>query len=366
MEVTEAIRNQIDELRREKAMRFDSLILDLQTEIRSKNTQMKDTWRQFEEAVVAYEKLSSISADIPESVDEDEDENEGPLLRERSASKIASDDEDDYYEKSGLSIQDLEAAGYEYSMPQPKSTEPSDSYNNNYMDKSLVDRSRSATTEGESPQSTLPFPTSAGTYTAATVVIPEKKPAVTENKRTSMSSIASSKALLHDGPKRKAQAKCKRLQYIVKALEASIAESQYKLVYTREDYQRSLQALDDLEDDLCSISTRFEENEKMSLGHFFTALQTKQDQSIVEVYKDLKEYKTRNNDQIHRGQKRKRPVDQDVTLLSIGEEDELPLAKVSRTEAKGKPVLKTLLAVGTLTAIAAATGYANGYLPASL
>jgi hypothetical protein len=350
-------------------MRFDSLILDLQTEIRSKNTQMKDTWHQFEEAVVAYEKLSSISADIPESVDEEEDESEGPLLRERSASKIASDDEDDYYEKSGLSIQDLEAAGYEYNMPQPKSTEQSDSYNNNYMDKSLVDRSRSATTEGESPQSTLPFPTSAGTYTAATVVIPEKKPAVTEDKRTSMSSVASSKALIHDGPKRKAQSKCKRLQHIVKALEASIAESQYKLVYTREDYQRSLQALDDLEDDLCSISTRFEETEKMSLGHFFSALQTKQDQSIVEVYKDLKEYKTRNNDQIHRGQKRKRPVDQDqaVNLLSIGEQNELPLAKVSRTEAKppGKPVLKTLLAVGTLTAIAAATGFANGYLPAS-
>ncbi|KAG2175800.1 hypothetical protein INT44_000278 [Umbelopsis vinacea] len=339
-------------------MRFDSLILDLQTEIRSKNTQMKDTWRQFEEAVVAYEKLSSMSADIPV----DDEEEEDALLRERSASKLASDDEDDYYEKSGLSIRDLEAADYDYAMA--KSSEQSESYNNNYMDKSLVDRSRSATTEGESPQSTLPIPTSAGTYTAATVVIPEKKPAVTEDKRTSMSSIASSKA--HDGPKIKAQLKCKRLQYIVKALEASIAESQYKLVYTREDYQRSLQALDDLEDDLCSISTKFEENEKMSLGHFFTALQTKQDQSIVEVYKDLKEYKTRNNDPIHRGQKRKRSIDdQDVTLVSVDEE--LPVAKVSRTEGSGgKPVLKTLLAVGTLTAIAAATGYANGYLPASL
>jgi hypothetical protein len=352
-------------------MRFDSLILDLQTEIRTKNTQMKDTWRQFEEAVVAYEKLSSISADIPESVDE-EDENDAPSPRERSASKHnESDDEDDYFEKSPLSIQDLEAASYEYSMGQTKTTEPVDAYNNNYMDKSLLDRSRSATAEGESPQSTLPFPYSTGTYTAATVVIPEKKPAVPENKRTSMSSVASSKALINDGPKRKAQSKCKRLQHIVKALEASIAESQYKLVYTREDYQRSLQALDDLEDDLCSISTRFEENEKKSLGHFFSALQTKQDQSIVEVYKDLKEYKTRNTDQVNRGQKRKRPIDedQDVNLLSIGEQGDQPPTKIARTEVKpkstGKPVLKTMFAIGTLTVIAAATGYASGYLPAS-
>lgn len=358
-------------------MRFDSLILELQTEIRAKNSQTKETWRQFEEAVVAYEKISSISADIPESVDEESEhediqEDIAPSPRAASESKPDNSDDEDYYQDKGISLQELDESGYAY---QPQPTEQNEGmYNNNYMDKSLLDRSRSATTDGE--ESTLPLAHS-GTYTApvaaASVVIPERNPVrpVIGNERMSIGSVASSRLIRNDVPKKKAQAKCKRLQHVLKALEASIAESQYKLAFTREDYQRSLQALDDLEGELCTISTQFEEKEKMSLGHFFSALQTKQDQSIVEVYKDLKEYRTRSTDS-HRGTKRKRQIDQDdyedetMCLLAVGpvENDGQPALKVARTEStSGKPVLKTLFAIGTLTALAAAGGYLAGYLP---
>jgi hypothetical protein len=359
-------------------MRFDSLILELQTEIRAKNSQMKDTWRHFEEAVVAYEKISSVSTDIPESVDEESEpediQEDAPSPREASEGKVMESEEDDeYYDKAGLSMAELADNSFAYE-PQPtKSTEHTEGgLYNNYMDKSLLDRSRSATTDGEDNQSTLPL-AHTGTFAApgTSVVIPETNPGrpAPSNGRPSIGSVASSKLNNNDSPKRKAQAKCKRLQHLLKALEASIAESQYKLVFTREDYQRSLQALDDLEDELCTISTRFEEDEKESLGHFFSALQTKQDQSIVEVYKDLKEYRTRSTDTSHRGTKRKRTFDQDeaVSLLAVApveDHDDRRPSKTARTQSStAKSVLKTFLAIGTVTAIAAATGIATGHLP---
>ncbi|KAM3582326.1 hypothetical protein VKS41_004971 [Umbelopsis sp. WA50703] len=375
MEVTEAIRDQIDELRRDKAMRFDSMILELQTEIRSKNSMIKDTWRQFEAAVAAYEKISSASTDIPESLDDDQDidqdEDSAEAMTPREASHGVSPEVDrlehDDYEDQ-FSMQDLDDSSYLYDAAPSKHND--DGLYDNYLDKNLIRRSRSHTTDGDgSPNATLPL--ASNTYSApvtatAAVTIPEKKPRPSiGNERTSLSSIASSKALAHSGPKRKAHAKCKRLQQLLKTLETALAETQFKLVFTREDYQRSLQALDDLEEELCTISTRFEENQKNSLGHFFNTLQDKQDQSIIEVYKDLKEYKGLQ------GVKRKRLLDEEsVSLLAVGPASKEPVGtKKPRTDhvkpGGGKRVIKTFLAFSTVTALAAATGIATGYLPSS-
>lgn len=358
-------------------MRFDSMILELQTEIRSKNSMIKDTWRQFEAAVVAYEKISSASIDILESVDDDqdidEDEDIAGIMTPREASHGISPEvdrleHDDYEDQSFMQDMDDENS-YLYEAAPAKQNE--DGLYNNYIDKSLISRSRSHTTDGGgSPNATLPLATN--TYSApvvanSIVTIPEKKPRPSiGNERVSLSSIASSKALADSGPKRKAHTKCKRLQQLLKTLETSLAETQFKLVFTREDYQRSLQALDDLEEELCTISTRFEETQKKSLGHFFNTLQDKQNQSIIEVYKDLKEY---NGAQ---GVKRKHKFDEDeVSLLAVGpfsKEEDVVSKKARTNELKpsgGRRVIKTFLAFSTVTALAAATGIATGYLPSS-
>ncbi|KAJ2957666.1 hypothetical protein NQZ79_g6642 [Umbelopsis isabellina] len=371
-----SLRFSFSELRRDKAMRFDSMILELQTEIRSKNSMIKDTWRQFEAAVAAYEKISSASTDILESVDDDQDLDEdedivGAMTPREASHGISPEvdrlEHDDYEDQ--FSMQDMDENSYLYDAAPPKQND--DGVYNNYVDKTLISRSRSHTTDGGgSPNATLPL--ASNTYSApitatSIVTIPEKKPRPSiGNERASLSSIASSKALADSGPKRKAHTKCKRLQQLLKNLETSLAESQFKLVFTREDYQRSLQALDDLEEELCAISTRFEENQKKSLGHFFNTLQDKQDQSIIEVYKDLKEYKG------YQGVKRKHRLDEDeVSLLAVGpskEEDVVtkkPRTNNLKPSGGGRRIIKTFLAFSTVTALAAATGIATGYLPSS-
>lgn len=85
----------------------------------------------------------------------------------------------------------------------------------------------------------------------------------------------------------RARRNCASLRRTRDAIQRSLHRTETKLAFAREDYQRSLQAFDDLERELVSVSAHFEEGQRRALEKYFEGLEEGDGGDLYEEYRKV-------------------------------------------------------------------------------
>ncbi|CAG8554801.1 2091_t:CDS:2 [Paraglomus occultum] len=289
-DLTECIRDKLNQLRREKQRRYEQICQQLDQEIHQKTAHSRELYLKFEQAVTHYQKESEAPFDF-----DDDDSQKDDVSEEEE--EVDSDDEnhgrngygegvvygrrrDEVGDENG-GLESIVSIGNLVNRETPMVMEAEED-----MDGGKRANERSRTNDRLSGQQ-IPLADRSTDRLGNNIRKLEAKP-----KRSS-----------RENRIRTAHNKCLELKSQSELVEESLTKARARLLFAREDYQRSLHAFDDLENELTSISQTFEETQKRALEQFFAGLNDK-DVDVYEAHRKFHESATQEALE-RRGRKRK-------------------------------------------------------------
>ncbi|RUS15453.1 hypothetical protein BC938DRAFT_476934 [Jimgerdemannia flammicorona] len=344
MDLTEAIRDKIEQLRLSKKARFEKLIVQLDTDVHEKNALFRAVYEKFEQAVAVYQKAAE---EIPtdDELDRLEPHHDAFLSQEpRKKEDVAPVFErkatpEPAYEAYNRYQEEQENSNHRFEDDRTEDVNEDTEY---LPDREEYDGQDDRHVE-EQYNTYDPVSQNVRTARAVCTVLP------TTTGHTLYTDLAPTPKLFSatlpplpvtpptptipaqatPNPYERAKSDCEHLKRRADAIARSLDKTQRKLAFAREDYQRSLQSFDDLERELVSISSHFEEGQKRALETLFEALDGRAKDETVSTLDLYDEYRRVQSGIAEEARKRKRARDDPFV---VG--DEIQAAIVVKEDGK--------------------------------